>query len=111
VVLSAAYLYEAVLHKQLRSVHSDWLIPARRKEPVRDLEGLLALKPRAVILTQFDYYRRYHPVLEELRTRPELREMVLTNYSRLPVPDAFPSMQKVLQHVSWAPVICYLDWK
>jgi len=86
-------------------------MPARRREPVRDLEGLLALKPHAVILTQFDYYRRYQPVLQELRTHPELREMALTNYTQIPVPDAFPSMQKVLQHVSWAPVIVKLQWR
>jgi hypothetical protein len=26
-------------------------------------------------------------------------------------PDSLPSLQRVLQHISWAPVIVDLDWK
>ena len=111
VVLSAAYLYEAARHKELRWVHSDWMEPAQRHRPSADWEGLLALKPARLILTQFDYYRRYEPLLAQLKTQPALAQVQIVNTAKLPAPDSIRSLQKVLQHISWAPVVVTVSWR
>ena len=111
VVLSSGYLYEAARHSSdIRWIHSDWIVPAERGQN-RDLEGLISLKPSKLILTQFDFYRRYEPILAELRSRPEVSEVGLTNTARIPPPDSFKSLQKVVQHISWAPIVVRLSWK
>jgi hypothetical protein len=33
------------------------------------------------------------------------------NLAQVRSPDSMPSLQRVLQHISWAPVIVDLDWK
>jgi hypothetical protein len=111
VVLSSAFLYEAARHRQVTAIHEDWVQPARRGQPEDFGGALLRLRPAELILTQFDYYRRYQPVLEDLKSRRELVEIELTNAARTPPPDAFKSFQKVVQHVSWAPVIVRFNWK
>ncbi len=111
VVLSSAYLYEAARHNNVRWVHSDWMTPAERGGSNRDLEALISLRPSKLILTQFDFYRRYEPILTQLKLRPEVSEFRLANLARTPPPDSFKSLQKVVQHVSWAPVIVSLSWK
>jgi hypothetical protein len=111
VVLSSAYLYEAARHNDLRWIHSDWMEPARRDQPDGDWTGLTALKPARVILTQFDYYRRYEPMLARLKTRPDLADIRIINTAEVPAPDSIPSLRKVLQHISWAPVVVSLSWK
>jgi len=110
-VLSSAYLYEAAHHDQVRCFHSDWLAPARRGGANTDLESIIALKPCKIILTQFDYFRRFETVLSQLKTRPELSGFEMVNTVKLRTPDSFPSVQKVVQHISWAPVIVSLSWR
>ena len=110
-VLSSAYLYEAARHNELRWVHSDWMEPAQRGRPSDDWQGLLALKPARLILTQFDYYRRYLPLVERLKTQPALAQLQIINTAKLPAPDSFPSLRRVLQHLSWAPVVVTIAWR
>ena len=111
VICSAAYLYEAARHKNLRAIHSDWLGPTARGATFTYSNALVQLKPQILILTQFDYYRRYESILAEFRREPELVEIKIRNTAGLPPPDAFSATQKVVQHVSWAPVIVTLSWK
>jgi len=111
VVLSSAYLYEGARHKELRWIHSDWMEPAQRHRPSADWEGLLALRPARLILTQFDYYRRYQPLLARLETQPGLARVQIVNTARLPAPDSIRPLQRVLQHISWAPVVVTVSWK
>jgi hypothetical protein len=63
-----------------------------------------------LILTQFDYYRRYQRTLDQLKSDPNLKDIQIVNTARIRPPDAFPSLQRVVQHVSWAPVIVNLFW-
>jgi hypothetical protein len=42
--------------------------------------------------------------------RPELAAIRVTDTARVPVPDGSPALQKVVQHISWAPVIVELSW-
>jgi len=111
VVLSSAYLYQAARHRDLKWIHSDWMAPADRHRSSMDWEGLVTLKPARIILTQFDYYRRYQALLDQLKTRADLARFTVVNTARLAAPDSIPSLQKVLQHVSWAPVVVSIDWK
>jgi hypothetical protein len=111
VVLSSAYLYEAARLNHAKLIHSDWMTPAERAARNTDWEGLLKLKPEMILLTPFDYYRRYDVLLERLREHPELASFEVTLSSMLKPPDANQSIQRVLQHVSWAPVIIRIRWK
>jgi len=111
VVLSSAYLYEAARHPNVRAIHSDWLAPASRDEPNHDLAGLIKLKPAKLILTQFDYYRRYRNVCAALQARPELVSLQVADAAHLRTPDSFKSIQQVIQHISWAPVVVTMSWK
>ena len=111
VVLSSAYLYEAARFQGLRWIHSDWMEPAQRHRPAADWDGLLALKPARLILTQLDYYRRYEPLLAQLKTHPGLAELQIVNTARLRAPDSIRPLQQVLQHISWAPVVVRVSWR
>jgi hypothetical protein len=111
VVLSSAYLYEAARHDKIRWLHSDWLAPARRGGSSTDLESLINLKPCKIILTQFDYFRRFETVLAQLKESKELAHLEVVNTTGIRSPDSFPSLQKVVQHISWAPVVITLTWR
>jgi hypothetical protein len=76
-----------------------------------DLQGLRNLRPTELILTQFDYYRRFEGVLADLKSDPGIRLVRIENPARVPAPESFERLRRVIQHVSWAPVIVDLDWK
>jgi hypothetical protein len=82
-----------------------------RSNAESDTAALKTLQPRKLLLTQFDLYRRYQPVLARLAAQPGLVGMKITDTAQTPPPDAFKSWQRVVQHISWAPVIVDLDWK
>jgi hypothetical protein len=111
VVMSSAFLYNAAKHKGINFIHSDWLEKAGGDSQASDLRGLFRLKPQKIILTQFDYYRRFEAVLAEAKKNPALQEVQVINTAKTRAPDSYPSLQKVLQHVSWAPVIINLTWR
>ncbi|HWY75542.1 MAG TPA: hypothetical protein VN281_07990 [Verrucomicrobiae bacterium] len=111
VVLSSAYLYEAASHKNVRWLHCDWLMQFGQGRADSDLQGLRNLHPTELILTQFDYYRRFEGVLAELKSDPGIRLVRIENIARVPAPESFERLRRVIQHVSWAPVIVDLDWK
>jgi hypothetical protein len=110
VVLSSAYLYQAALHLDVTWIHSDWMAPTDRHRPDTDWEGLTHLRPTRIILTQFDYYRRYQPLLDKLKARPDLARCIVANTASIPAPDSMPSLQKVVQHISWEPVVVTIGW-
>jgi hypothetical protein len=110
VVLSSAYLYDATKHGDLALIHSDWMAKAWTVPTPSDLQALEALKPARMILTQFDYYRRHQPVLEQLEKEPGLCDVHITDTARIRPPDAYPPFRRVVQHVSWAPIIVDLNW-
>jgi len=109
VAVSAAYLYEAARYKTIRSIHSDWLAPGRHSEHLVEL--IVRERPVKLVLTQFDYYRHFEGSVRQLQAQPQLVKVKLTNAARTPVPDASRRWQRVVQHISWAPVIVELDWR
>ena len=110
VVLSSAYLYEAAKRVTPRWIHSDYLTRGKQDNPNADRDALLAVRPAKLILTQFDYYRRYEPILTELKNHREPVEFRIVNTARFPAPDSFKSFRRVVQHISWAPVIVTFEW-
>jgi len=103
VFVSAAFLYEAARHTNVISLHSDWPAPAQGSH--WELRAVENLRPAKLLLTQFDYHRRYAAVVRDFQqAHPEVR-IRLTNLARVPPPDASPRWQRVVQHLSWAPVI------
>jgi hypothetical protein len=111
IVMSSALLYGASTHKELHLIHSDWMTRAGGDSLVSDSQALLALKPEKLVLTQYDYYRRFEAVLERVKDDPSLKDMQVTNLAHTPTPDSIPALQKVVQHISWAPVIVNLYWR
>ncbi len=109
VVLSSAYLYEAARYTKGFWIHEDY--PTAPKSGESFADSLRRLRVRELILTQFDYYRRYESVLEELRTGGTPATITTFNTARVRSPDSYPRLRQVLQHISWAPVIVKLDWK
>lgn len=109
VVGSAAYLYEMSAH-DIRAVHCDWLGPAGPNQETVDWEGLVTQRPRLILLTQFDYYRRYEPLLRRLQSQTGLATVSLQDHARLKPPDAIRPLRRVVQHLSWAPMVVRIDW-
>jgi hypothetical protein len=100
-------------HPQIRTLHEDWLHRAddHRAGLNGDTRALLTIKPRELILTQYDFYRRFEKPVAELQAQPEIVAVKIVNTAKIPSPDSIHSMQRVVQHISWAPVIVELDWK
>ena len=111
VVLSSAFLYRAADLGVKNPINGEWYFDHAHWTNNAQVAGLIRCLPPKLVLTQFDYYRGFEPVLEQLRQRPELVEVQVRNLAAVPPPDAFPSLQRVLQHLSWAPVIVDLHWK
>jgi hypothetical protein len=106
--VSSAFLYDAAQRTNLTWLHSDWPAPASGTGWER--HALENLRPAKLILTQFDYYRRYEPVLANLQqSHPEFG-IHITNLAHIAPPDASSKLQKVVQHISWAPVVVDFHW-
>jgi hypothetical protein len=110
VVLSSPFLYDAAKHDELSLIHSDWIGKAWAVPSLTDLQALEAHRPGKLILSQFDYYRRYQPVLEQLQEEPGLCEVHTTDMALIRPPDAYPPLRRVVQHISWAPIVVDLNW-
>lgn len=110
VVLSSCYLYTAVNLGVKNPVHSDWFFDRALPSPDADLAGIESLRPAKLILNQFDYYRAFVPLLARLRQQPGLVTIDVHDESTTRTPDSIPSLQRVVQHISWAPVIVDLEW-
>jgi hypothetical protein len=109
VIISSPFLYSALELGVRHPIHFDWFFD--RVSPDRDFESLVSMRPAKIILTQFDYYRGFVPLEKRLRNHPELVEVRVRNDAVIKPPDASPSLQRVVQHISWAPVIVDLAWK
>lgn len=111
VVLSSAYLYSALEFGVQHPIHSDWYYDRSKLAASSDVGGLERLRPTKLILTQFDYYRAFVPLLDKFRQAPGLVDIQVHDQAAFRTPDSIPSLQRVVQHISWAPVIVDLEWK
>ena len=108
VFASAAYLYNTAQRTNITWLHSDW--PTRANEGDWELRAIKERRPSRLLLTQFDYYRRYERIVSQFRRERGDVEVQITNTARVQPSDALPSMRKVVQHISWAPVIVEFTW-
>jgi len=108
VFVSAAYLYQAAQRTNLTWIHSDWPAPDTGND--WELRAIERLKPATIILTQFDYYRRYEAVIAQFRQQRRDVEVTIHNQARVQPPDAIPATRKIIQHISWAPVTIEIKW-
>jgi hypothetical protein len=113
VILSSAFLYEAVRLDVKTPLHADWFAdrPFTRGWGAQDFAALQRLRPAKIILSQFDYYRDYPALVEEVRRHPDLVAVEIRDTARIRTPDSNASSQMVVQHISWAPIIIDLKWK
>jgi hypothetical protein len=111
VVISSAYLYSALEFGVKHPIHADWYYDRGINVPDGDFQGMVKLRPTKLVLTQFDYYRGFVPLLARLRQHPELVTVQVQDETAVRTPDSMPAMQRAVQHISWAPVIVNLDWK
>lgn len=111
VLLSSAFLYRAVDMGVKNPIHCDWYFDHAHWTNNAQASALARLQPPKMVLTQFDYYRAFEPLLKELQQHPELVDVQVRNLAVVRPPDAIPSLQRVVQHVSWAPVVVDLNWK
>ncbi|HEX7655208.1 MAG TPA: hypothetical protein VF607_16990 [Verrucomicrobiae bacterium] len=110
VVVASAYLYTAVAAGVQNPVHADWYYDRANPDPNANIDGLIKLRPAKLVLVQFDYYRAFVPVLDRLKQlHPEVKQTV-RDFTGVRVPDSIPALQRVLQHITWAPVVVDLDW-
>lgn len=110
-IMSSAFLYEAARHTNVTGIHCDWMQKAKGGPFATDLEAFETLKPDGLILTQFDYFRKYKHILESAKSDPSLAQMNIENLAKTRAPDSIPLMHRVVQHISWAPVVVELSWR
>jgi hypothetical protein len=108
VFVSAAYLYNTAQRTNITWLHSDWASLANEGD--WELRAIKERRPARLLLTQFDYYRRYERIISQFRRERGDVEVQITNTARVQPPDAIPSMRKVIQHISWSPVIVEFNW-
>ena len=108
VFVSAAYLYDTAKRTNMTWLHSDWPLPTERYN--HGLGPLTELRPAKIILTQFDYYRRYEGPLAQFRRARGDVDVEITNLARVQSPDAIPATRQIVQHISWAPVVVTFTW-
>ena len=108
VFVSAAYLYNTAQRTNITWLHSDWATLANEGD--WELRAIKERRPSRLLLTQFDYYRRYERIVSQFRRERGDVEVEITNTARVQPSDALPSMRKVIQHIAWAPVIVEITW-
>lgn len=111
VLVSSAFLYRAEEMGVRNAIHAAWYFDHANWKRDTQMDALIRLRPPKLVLTQFDYYRGLWEPLQQLRQHPDLVEIHVRDLSAVPVPDAYPSLQRIVQQISWAPVIVDLDWK
>ena len=65
VIVSSVYLYPAAEFGVTNAVDCGWYFDHSRWTNDSDLYGMERLKPAKLVLTQFDYYRSFVPVLDK----------------------------------------------
>jgi hypothetical protein len=111
VFVSSAFLYKAADIGVKNPVHSDWFFDHAHWTNHAQANALISLRPPKLVLTQFDYYRSFVLLVGQLGQETNLVQIHVRNMAALPPPDAYPSLQKVVQNISWAPVVVDLDWR
>lgn len=111
VMLSSAFLYRATAMGVTTPIYCDWYFDHAHWTNHAQVSALIRYQPAKLVLTQFDFHRAFVPVIAELRQQPGLVEIQVRDFAAVRTPDSIPSLQRVVQNISWAPVIVDLAWK
>jgi hypothetical protein len=111
VIISSPFLYSALEFGVRHPIHFDWYFNRVSTNRDADYASLVEMRPAKIIMTQFDYYRGFVSMEQRLRSHPELVAIQVRNDAVVKPPDASPSLQRIIQHISWAPVVVDLNWK
>jgi len=104
VLFSSAYLYDAAQRTNINWIHFGWTLPLGKSE------GIAQLRPGKIVLTQFDYYWTFVPMMQELRRRPNPPEFKVRNTTGVVTPDANSKPSNPMKHLAWAPVFVDCTW-
>jgi hypothetical protein len=101
-VISTAFLYAVAADTSRHYHHPDWM-------------GGLGAAPtgtpaRLMIFTGMDFHRRFARELAELGAAGRLRIVSVEEARQRPIPEDFPRFRRVVQHLSWAPVVVWLEY-
>lgn len=110
VLMSSAYLYTALEAGVQNPIHSDWYFDRGNWTNNADLNGFIAVQPRRLVVVQYDYYRAFAPLLKRLVQAQPAVKISVRDLTKVRVPDSIPALERVLQHITWAPVIVDLEW-
>ena len=110
VLVSSAYLYAAATGAVTNVFYADWYFDHAHWTNNADVAGLMRLRPQKLVLTQFDYYRSFAIPLEKLRQQSGVVVIGVRDEAQVRTPDSMPALQRVVQHISWAPVVVDLRW-
>jgi hypothetical protein len=111
VLVSSPFLYGAAALGVKNPIHSDWYFDHAHWTNNAQMNALARLRPQKLVLSQFDYYRNFEGLLAQIREHPDLAEVQVRDLALIRSPDSIESLQRVLQNISWAPVIVDLNWK
>ena len=111
IVVSSALLYVAAEANVRKPVQADWYFDRANWTNNADLNGFIRLRPRKLVLVQYDYYQDFVPLLKRLRDRQRGVLISVHDLSQVKTPDSIPFVCHVLQYISWAPVIVDLKWE
>lgn len=108
VFASGAYLYDIAPRTNITWLSASWAWPATNSD--WKLTAIEHHRPARLFLTPLDYFGNYETAVAELqRTRTDV-DVRITNLASVPSPEHFRFARRVVQYLSWAPVIVEFDW-
>jgi hypothetical protein len=105
---SGIYLNRIASRTNITWIHVDW--PALAQGDNWELRSIENLQPTKLLLTQFDYFRRFETIVAQFRRLHGEVEVTITHLTQVQSPDAIPATRKIVQHISWVPVIVEFSW-
>ncbi len=113
IVISGTYGYASIRAPHPLVCSSDWIEKRptpwhQTHEALNRIEPLQIMRPALLILSPFDYHRRYRGMIDELeRTGVKAERGQLGTVTP---PDALGWSRKLLPSLTWAPVVVRLSW-
>jgi hypothetical protein len=105
---SGAHLYGIANRTNITWLHANWPLPTNLAN--WQITALEHHHPAKLILTPIDYYMTYEPALRQMQqTRSDVQIRIIT-LTKIPPPEATPLTGKLLQYLSWAPIIVDISW-
>lgn len=102
VMISSCFLYAVADERERALYHADWTRGIDARPDGRSLNLL--------IYSSLDYHRRFDAELQELVAAGRVQVMKFDARRTLPIPEDFPPIRRFFSHLSWTPVIIWVEW-